>query len=113
MSRYVKLAHYITLQRKLIIHPGCRMTAHGRCSEQICLVCPVAFHPGQIQAAFVRCFASLLYTYRKFLQPATGDQRRAGKLYHFNMDGFLRSIPRESTQYMHMLQQTQGISTSS
>ncbi|KAI9789695.1 MAG: hypothetical protein M1816_005870 [Peltula sp. TS41687] len=86
---------------------GCGMIAHGRCAEQICLVCPVAFHPEQIQAAFVRCFASLLYTYRKYLYPAIGDQKAAGKIYRFNMDGFLKSIPRESATYVQMLQQTQ------
>lgn len=91
---------------------GCDMTAHGRCAEQICLVCPIAFHPDQIQAAFVRCFASLFYTYRKFLYPAIGDQKVAGKIYRFNMDGFLKSIPRESANYVQMLQQTQGESHS-
>lgn len=84
------------------------MTAHGRCSEQIGLVCPIAFRAEQIQAAFVRCFASLFYTYRKFLQPATGDQKAGGKVYRFNMDGFLKSMPRENASYVQMLQQTQG-----
>jgi hypothetical protein len=84
------------------------MTAHARCTEAICLVCPVAFHPEQIQAAFVRCFASLLFTYRKYMLPATGSQRAGGKSYRFNMDGFLKSIPRENAQYVAMLQQTQG-----
>ena len=87
---------------------GCGMTAHGRCAEQICLVCPIAFHPEKIQAAFVRCFASLFYTYRKYLYPAMGDQKAAGKIYRFNMDGFLKSIPRESATYVQMLQQTQS-----
>ena len=87
---------------------GCRLMAHGRCTAQIYLVCPVAFHPGQIQAAFVRCFASLFYTYRKFLHPSPGDQKAAGKIYRFNMEAFLRSIPRENAQYMQVLRQTQG-----
>ncbi|KAI9867195.1 MAG: hypothetical protein M1813_009473 [Trichoglossum hirsutum] len=87
---------------------NCNINAHGRCTNQICLVCPVAFHQDQIHAAFVRCFASLFYTYRKFLQPATGDQKKAGKLYRFNMDGFLKSMPHENAIYMQMMQQTQG-----
>lgn len=90
---------------------GCGINAHARCSQQICLVCPAAFHPEQIRAAFVRCLASLFYTYRKFLQPATGDQKKAGMLFHFNMDGFLRSLPHETAGYMSVLQQTQGKSS--
>ncbi|KAL8936993.1 MAG: hypothetical protein Q9216_004649 [Gyalolechia sp. 2 TL-2023] len=87
---------------------GCGINAHTRCSQQICLVCPAAFHPEQIRAAFVRCLASLFYTYRKFLQPATGDQKKAGMLFHFNMNGFLRSLPHETADYMSVLQQTQA-----
>ena len=86
---------------------GCGINAHARCAQQICIVCPAAFHPEQIRAAFVRCFASLFYTYRKYLQPATGDQKKAGMLFHFNMNGFLRSLPHEAADYMGVLQQTQ------
>jgi len=88
---------------------GCGITTHGRCAQQICIVCPAAFHPEQIRAAFVRCFASLFYTYRKYLQPATGDQKKAGMIYRFNMDGFLRSLPHENADYIHTLRQTQGV----
>ncbi|KAL8946763.1 MAG: hypothetical protein Q9222_006884 [Ikaeria aurantiellina] len=87
---------------------GCGINAHARCAQQICLVCPAAFHPEQVRAAFVRCFASLFYTYRKFLQPATGDQKNAGMLFHFNMNGFLRSLPHEAADYVSVLQQTQA-----
>ncbi|WEW55526.1 hypothetical protein PRK78_000957 [Emydomyces testavorans] len=87
---------------------GCRMVVHGRCALHICLVCPVAFHPDQIRAAFVRCFASLLYTYKKFMRPATGDKKKAGMTYSFQMDAFLKSLPHEHAEYMAVLQQTQG-----
>ncbi|KAI4162570.1 MAG: hypothetical protein LQ342_003801, partial [Letrouitia transgressa] len=87
---------------------GCGISAHTRCAQLICIVCPTAFHAEQIRAAFVRCFASLFYTYRKFLQPASGDQRRAGMHSQFNMNGFLKSLPRENANYMNILQQTQG-----
>ncbi|KAI9829213.1 MAG: hypothetical protein M1826_005808 [Phylliscum demangeonii] len=87
---------------------GCHLTAHGRCSEHIGLVCPVAFHSEHIQAAFVRCFASLFFTYRKFLTPATGEAKAAGKIYRLNMDGFLKSLPRDTASYVLMLQQTQA-----
>ena len=88
---------------------GCGINAHGRCAQQICLVCPIAFHPDQVRAAFVRCFASLFYTYRKFLQPAAADQKKAGLLFQFNMKNFLRSLPHENADYMSVLQQTQGM----
>ncbi|KAL8749471.1 MAG: hypothetical protein Q9199_007662 [Rusavskia elegans] len=87
---------------------GCGINAHARCAQQICIVCPAAFHPEQIRAAFVRCFASLFYTYRKYLQPAAGDQKKAGMLFHFNMNGFLRSLPHEAADYLGVLQQTQA-----
>ncbi|KAI9751693.1 MAG: hypothetical protein M4579_005959 [Chaenotheca gracillima] len=87
---------------------GCQMNAHGRCSERICLVCPSAFHQDQIQAAFVRCFASLFYTYRKYLYPASGDSKKAGKVFHFNMDAFIKSLPHDAASYVAMLRQTQG-----
>ncbi|KAL8973006.1 MAG: hypothetical protein Q9197_002535 [Variospora fuerteventurae] len=87
---------------------GCGINAHARCAQHICLVCPAAFHSEQVRAAFVRCFASLFYTYRKFLTPAAGDQKKAGMLFHFNMNGFLRSLPHETADYMGVLQQTQA-----
>ncbi|EGD91483.1 hypothetical protein H112_01288 [Trichophyton rubrum D6] len=87
---------------------GCTTIVHHRCAGQICLVCPVAFHPDQIRAAFVRCFASLLYTYKKFLRPATGDKKKNGLTYDFQMEAFLKSLPHEHAAYMTVLQQTQG-----
>lgn len=89
---------------------GCGTNAHPRCVHDASLVCPAAFHPDQVRAAFVRCFASLFYTYRKYLQSASGDQKKAGMIYRFNMQGFLRSLPHENADYMHVLQQTQGVS---
>jgi hypothetical protein len=87
---------------------GCGLYAHGRCAPQICLVCVSAFHPEQIRAAFARCFASLFYTYRKFLQAPTGDQKKSGMLYRFNTDNFIKSLPHENANYVAMLQQTQS-----
>ncbi|KAF2117689.1 dDENN domain-containing protein [Lophiotrema nucula] len=87
---------------------GCSTFAHGRCAPNICIVCPAAFRPDQVRASFVRCFASLLYTYRRYLLPASGDQKKAGMIYRFKMDDFLKSMPHENVQYVRMLQQTQG-----
>ena len=87
---------------------GCSMTAHARCTIQVGLVCSAAFHPEQIRAAFVRCFASLLYTYRKFLQAPTGDSKKSGMLFRFNMDAFAKSLPKEHAEYIALLRQTQG-----
>lgn len=87
---------------------GCNVSAHGRCLGQVSIVCPEAFHPEKIRAAFVRCFSSLFYTYRKYLKSPTSDQKRSGQIYGFDMNGFLRSVPSEQSAYMAMLRQTQG-----
>lgn len=71
-------------------------------------MCPAAFHPEQVRAAFVRCFASLFYTYKKFLQPATGDKKKNGIHYKFNIEAFMKSLPGEHAEYIAVLQQTQG-----
>lgn len=88
---------------------GCSAWAHGRCVDTISIVCPSAFRPDQVRASFVRCFASLLYTYRRYMTPATGEQKKSGLIYHFKMDEFVKSLPHENVQYIQMLQQTQGI----
>ena len=87
---------------------GCGINAHGRCAQQVCIVCPAAFHPEQVRAAFARCFAALFYMYRKFLSPPNKEQKKSGLLYGFNMTGFLKSLPQENAEYMQVLQQTQG-----
>ncbi|KAB2578976.1 DENN domain containing protein [Lasiodiplodia theobromae] len=87
---------------------GCSVIAHPRCLNQICLVCPSAFLPDQVRAAFVRCFASLLYTYRRFLGAPSSDQKKSGLMYSFNIDGFMRSMPSENQEYFTMLRETQG-----
>lgn len=87
---------------------SCKTVVHNRCALEICLVCPAAFHPEQVRAAFVRCFASLFYTYKKFLQPATGDKKKNGIYYKFNIEAFMKSLPGEHAEYIAVLQQTQG-----
>ena len=88
---------------------GCGIFSHTRCAQDICIVCPAAFHPEQIRAAFARCFAALFYTYRKFLAPANKDQKKAGLINSFSMDGFIRSLPHENGLYVkEVLKETQG-----
>ncbi|KAK2625156.1 hypothetical protein QTJ16_005525 [Diplocarpon rosae] len=87
---------------------GCSTTSHGRCLGLVCLVCPAAFHPDRVRAAFVRCFSSLFYTYRKYLNRPTKGQKSSGQLYAFDMDGFLKSLPHEQQEYTVMLRQTQA-----
>ncbi|KAJ5655532.1 hypothetical protein N7507_007482 [Penicillium longicatenatum] len=87
---------------------SCKMVVHNRCASQVCLVCDAAFHADQIRAAFVRCFASLFYTYKKYLVPSSGDKKKAGMFYNFNMDAFMKSLPNEHAEYIAVLQQTQG-----
>ncbi|KAH8821222.1 AEX-3 domain-containing protein [Xylogone sp. PMI_703] len=87
---------------------SCTTISHGRCLGQVSLVCPAAFHPDRIRAAFVRSFATLLYTYRKFLGRPSKEQTKQGQLYGFDMDGFIKSLPGEQHDYMEMLRQTQA-----
>jgi DENN (AEX-3) domain/uDENN domain/dDENN domain/C1 domain len=87
---------------------GCNMTAHGRCVPQITLVCPAVFFPDQIRAAFARCFASLFYTYRKFMNPANSEQQKKGMKYTFSTSDFIRSLTQDHAAYINMLQQTQA-----
>lgn len=87
---------------------GCGVTVHARCGYQLYIVCPVAFYPEQIRAAFVRCFASLFYTYKKFMSTPTPEQKNNGLFYRFDLNSFLRSLPHENADYIAVLQQTQG-----
>ncbi|RKF73054.1 putative ddenn domain-containing protein [Golovinomyces cichoracearum] len=91
---------------------NCRMCgtrSHGRCLDTVSLVCPSAFHTDRIRAAFVRCFASLFFTYRKFLmKPGKVCENDRKLLYKFDMEGFSRSLPSDQQSYVDMLRQTQG-----
>jgi hypothetical protein len=88
----------------------CTTAVHQRCAHQVVLPCANAFFPDQVRAAFVRCFASLFYTYRKYLGPPSADSKKAGKIYRFNMEEFLKSMPTENAMYIQMLEQTQAFS---
>ncbi len=87
---------------------GCGFVVHDRCANQITVVCPAAFYPEQIRAAFVRCLASLFYTYRKFMQPAGPKKRKLGAVYQFDHESFVKSLPPDHGAYMEMMQQTQA-----
>ncbi|POR38122.1 DENN domain-containing protein [Tolypocladium paradoxum] len=87
---------------------SCKTLAHGRCLGQVSLVCPQAFHADRVRAAFVRCMASLLYTYRKHLGRPSRQQKGNGQLYGFDMDGFIKSLPYDQQEYTTMLRETQA-----
>ncbi|KAG5983929.1 hypothetical protein E4U55_006712 [Claviceps digitariae] len=87
---------------------ACKTIAHGRCLGQVSLVCPEAFHADRIRAAFVRCLASLLYTYRKHLGRPNKQQKSNGQLYAFDMDGFIKGLPYEQQEYATMMRDTQA-----
>lgn len=87
---------------------GCDVNVHARCGYQLYIVCPAAFYPDQIRAAFVRCFASLFYTYRKFMLAPTPEQKKNGMFYRFELNSFLKSVPHENADYLTTLKQTQG-----
>jgi hypothetical protein len=50
----------------------------------------------------------LLYTYRRYLCFADHEQRKNGLLYSFNVDGFVKSLPHDSAEFMNVLRNTQG-----
>ncbi|KAI1111241.1 dDENN domain-containing protein [Nemania sp. NC0429] len=87
---------------------GCGAISHGRCLGCVSLVCPVAFNTDKIRAAFVRCQASLLFTYRKHLGRPSKDQKTNGQLYAFDMNGFIKSLPYEQQEYAGMMRETQA-----
>ncbi|KAK4130907.1 DENN-domain-containing protein [Trichocladium antarcticum] len=87
---------------------GCNCLAHNRCLGFVSLVCPEAFHADRVRAAFVRCLASLLYTYRKHLGRPTREQKSNGQLYAFHMDEFIRSLPYDQQEYATMMRDTQA-----
>jgi hypothetical protein len=94
----------------MYICQNCQVAVHPRCAHQVVLSCASSFYPDQVRAAFSRCFASLFFTYRKYLGSPTTDGKKAGKIYRFNMDGFLKSMPQENAMYIQMLEQTQAFS---
>lgn len=87
---------------------SCTTVSHGRCLAHLSLVCPTAFNADRVRAAFVRCFASMFYTYRKFLKHASREQQKNKQKYSFDVNGFLKSIPSDHSEYVTMLRQTQG-----
>lgn len=91
---------------------GCGFVVHDRCAPQITIVCSAAFYPDQIRAAFVRCLASVLYTYRRFMQPTpqgSAHKKNANPaLYRFDREGFVRSLSADHAEYMEVMQQTQA-----
>ncbi|PHH65121.1 hypothetical protein CDD81_3252 [Ophiocordyceps australis] len=73
-----------------------------------CAACATAFDADRVRAAFARCMASLLYTYRKHLARPSKQQRSNGQLYAFDMDAFIKGLPHEQQDYARMLRDTQA-----
>ncbi|KAG9257390.1 AEX-3 domain-containing protein [Emericellopsis atlantica] len=92
----------------IYICSGCNATSHGRCLGVVSVVCPEAFLQDRVRAAFVRCQASLFYTYRKYLGRPNKQQKTNGQLFAFDMDGFIKSLPYDQQEYATMLRETQG-----
>lgn len=87
---------------------GCKAISHGRCLGHVSLVCADAFHADRVRAAFVRCLASMLYTYRKYLGRPSKQQKANNQLFAFDMDGFIKSLPHDQQEYATMMRETQG-----
>ena len=70
---------------------------------------PANFSPDRIRAAFLRCFASLLYNYRKYMEPIPpGERSTDGKLFNFKTAAFIRGAPRDSSHFLEGLVETQA-----
>ncbi|KAH7321132.1 dDENN domain protein [Stachybotrys elegans] len=87
---------------------ACRTFSHGRCLGFVSVVCPDAFHEDRVRAAFARCLASLVFTYRKFMGRPSKQQKSNGQHYAFDMNGFIKSLPHEQQEYATMMRDTQG-----
>jgi hypothetical protein len=93
---------------RLMTCRGCSLQVHPRCAGEVSIVCPNAFRPDHIRAAFVRCFASLFFTYRRYLQAPNPEQKKNGMLYSFNMKDFIEKTPGEIRGFLAMLKNTTG-----
>ena len=101
---------YQNLRRKLT-SLGCQLAVHHQCLDAVTLPClsPANFCPHRIRAAFLRCFASLLFNYRKALEPVPNDMRAVGGvLFNFKAHQFLRSASREAAPYLQLVCETQA-----
>lgn len=87
---------------------GCSTVSHGRCLGCVCLVCPIAFNADKVRASFVRCLASMFYTYRRYMGRPSKDQKKNGQMYAFDMAGFIKSLPYDQQDYTNMLKETQA-----
>ncbi|TQS31835.1 hypothetical protein Golomagni_07873, partial [Golovinomyces magnicellulatus] len=86
---------------------SCAAVSHGRCLGFASLVCPEAFHADRVRAAFVRCQASLLFTYRKYLGRPSRQQKSNGQMFSFDMDGYIKNLPYDQQEYSTMMRDTQ------
>jgi len=86
----------------------CPLQAHARCVIEVCVPCSAAFYPNQIRVAFARFFTSLFSNYRRFMLPADPTLRHIGLRHKFAFDAWVRSLPPDHGEYMHMLKQTQA-----
>lgn len=99
----------VSFPRDLTI--DCSLTVHHRCLDAVTLPClsPANFSADRIRAAFLRCFASLLYNYRKFMEPIAVGQRNSSETqFNFKVSGFVRSSSRDTNPYLEMLSETQA-----
>lgn len=73
---------------------------------------PANFSADRIRAAFLRCFASLLHNYRKYLEPIPFGQPQSldKRLFNFKLSAFLRSASRDVSPYLETLAETQAFS---
>jgi hypothetical protein len=104
---------HLPLLRSVVDLIDCRLNVHHRCLDAVTLPClsPANFSPDRIRAAFLRCFASMLYNYRKYMEPIAPNDRRphdVGKHSNFKASAFTRAAPRDSVHFLDCLLDTQA-----
>lgn len=82
---------------------ACQLTVQERYVNYICLPClPTVMDSNKIRASFIRCSASLLYNYRKYLGVTNGDERT------FDKKGYEDECLATDNYFMHQVLNTQA-----
>ncbi|KAK9323545.1 AEX-3 domain-containing protein [Lipomyces orientalis] len=94
---------------KVLVCESCHLQVHTTCLSTVVLPCTQSsFHVSRVRAAFIRSMATLLYSYRQFLDSLHDNTSMVPKLYRFRQQEFLTSLPKEQMPYTRFLLSTQA-----
>ncbi|KAK9245955.1 AEX-3 domain-containing protein [Lipomyces tetrasporus] len=93
----------------VLVCESCHAQVHTTCLSTVVIPCtPSSFHASRVRAAFVRSIATLLYSYRQFLDRVQDYTSMVTTLYRFRQQDFLTSLPKEQMPYTRFLLSTQA-----